>query len=850
VWARVTGACPLTNATTDELIQWAAAKWGLSDEIVRAQMIEESNWYQNLKWTNTMPPGLGARPSGCPIGTPVFGRGYGDYAPGASSIPSSQGSPNTSPGSAYNSALGNTLVDTSVANRQYGPASFGMPQCKWWSNTSPGPLGFGAYPYTETCTSVALDVYCATLRAQYEGMNAWMAGSGGDPTYASYAASPGGTQGVWGSIGNWFSGDWASGTSQSTWGSTITGAIGYCKQVQAFLSAQTWLGTSFYNPQSASPVGAIGTVAAGSTNTALSVFYGTGATVGTGRTGVLWVIGTGTNTFPTTPGGWSVLDQAQGTNCSISLFVRETAPADGTSVTIAALASTTWQGQLGLFQGVAGTPLDQHGHNNGTASPVAATAGAADSAIGDLIVAGGVCRAAVGTATTSNTMNSGVTNNDTANDASSSAIHYRFTWGVATDNGSADSVSFATNQGTIQGLAVAIASLKTADSNVTGSAVLSTTDTRSTAAKVAYAAAASLTATAALHVAGPGVNGAATLSSTSSLAASASVGSSVSLSTTSALAAGGSVIGARSAIVGAASFTSTVTQSTAGLVTLGSSVSLSATETLSNTAVVAHVGQSTLSMTESVAVGGALGAVSSTSMAATSAMSTIAAGVLVAFSADLSATTTLTATSTTAHTGEADLATESDLTVVAEAGTTSASFGSSSAMTAGAVTAYAGTVSENTTSTLASVAKVTASGSASLSAGTTLATNATMALAGKSDFVTTGLLSASATGTIPGSVSFTTTATLGGAANASYAGGAGLGQSSSLSSDSSIGLVGASSLSSTTSLFVLGGGQGTGSASLSTTSTMSVNAGIILFTYVARASDMLLVTAFASDREV
>jgi hypothetical protein len=31
---------------------------------------------------------------------------------------------------------------------------------------------------------------------------------------------------------------------------------------------------------------------------------------------------------------------------------------------------------------------------------------------------------------------------------------------------------------------------------------------------------------------------------------------------------------------------------------------------------------------------------------------------------------------------------------------------------------------------------------------------------------------------------------------------------------------------------------------------MSVNAGIILFTYVARASDMLLVTAFASDREV
>ena len=32
--------------TTDQLIQWAACKWGIDEDIVRAQMIKESGWYQ------------------------------------------------------------------------------------------------------------------------------------------------------------------------------------------------------------------------------------------------------------------------------------------------------------------------------------------------------------------------------------------------------------------------------------------------------------------------------------------------------------------------------------------------------------------------------------------------------------------------------------------------------------------------------------------------------------------------------------------------------------------------------------------------------------------------------------
>ena len=33
--------------TTDELIQWAACKWGIDEDIVRAQIVKESTWYQS-----------------------------------------------------------------------------------------------------------------------------------------------------------------------------------------------------------------------------------------------------------------------------------------------------------------------------------------------------------------------------------------------------------------------------------------------------------------------------------------------------------------------------------------------------------------------------------------------------------------------------------------------------------------------------------------------------------------------------------------------------------------------------------------------------------------------------------
>lgn len=43
------------SGTTDEIIQWASCKWGISDEVIRAQAVNESTWRQAAEgdWTST-----------------------------------------------------------------------------------------------------------------------------------------------------------------------------------------------------------------------------------------------------------------------------------------------------------------------------------------------------------------------------------------------------------------------------------------------------------------------------------------------------------------------------------------------------------------------------------------------------------------------------------------------------------------------------------------------------------------------------------------------------------------------------------------------------------------------------
>ena len=45
--------------TTDEIIQWAACKWGIDEDIARAQVMKESWWYQSTNGDNGESWGLG-----------------------------------------------------------------------------------------------------------------------------------------------------------------------------------------------------------------------------------------------------------------------------------------------------------------------------------------------------------------------------------------------------------------------------------------------------------------------------------------------------------------------------------------------------------------------------------------------------------------------------------------------------------------------------------------------------------------------------------------------------------------------------------------------------------------------
>lgn len=134
--------------TTDQIIQWAACKWGIEPDIVRAQAVAESYWDQSMHgdW--------GTNPAWCP---PGHGLGV-DGEPGQC------------------------------------PQSWGMLQVKYrFFHTS--------FPQAMTSTAVNLDLTLAVWRACYEGYETWLRGfqAPGHPYQAGDA---------WGCLGRWFSGNW------------------------------------------------------------------------------------------------------------------------------------------------------------------------------------------------------------------------------------------------------------------------------------------------------------------------------------------------------------------------------------------------------------------------------------------------------------------------------------------------------------------------------------------------------------------------------------------------------------------------------------------------------------------
>ena len=144
IYARVTGNY---TGTTDELIQWAACKWGFDEDIIRAQVAVESWWNQNAAGDFT------SDPSRCVPGHPIGADGRAGMC----------------------------------------PESIGLLQLRYpyWAPSFPGATNSSAYN---------LDYALAARRSCFEGLDTWLNTVERGRTYAAGD--------LWGCMGVWFSGRW------------------------------------------------------------------------------------------------------------------------------------------------------------------------------------------------------------------------------------------------------------------------------------------------------------------------------------------------------------------------------------------------------------------------------------------------------------------------------------------------------------------------------------------------------------------------------------------------------------------------------------------------------------------
>ena len=167
---RVDGAF---TGTTDEIFQWAACKWGLQDDLVRAVAYRESQWYQYL----TYPTGRCLPDYGC---TDLFTSATTDSAAYCDGLA-------TAGGYDYQPDFGAGLC----------PKTFSILSAMAWADPTWGYVwpGYsnGSFPFTRNSTAFAADYYGGYLRGCYEGWSYLGTRTTGD---------------VDGCVGSWYSGGW------------------------------------------------------------------------------------------------------------------------------------------------------------------------------------------------------------------------------------------------------------------------------------------------------------------------------------------------------------------------------------------------------------------------------------------------------------------------------------------------------------------------------------------------------------------------------------------------------------------------------------------------------------------
>jgi hypothetical protein len=196
VFGRVTGNF---TGTTDEIIQWAACKWGISDNLLRAIADQESTWYES-QVTSTgrcvNEYGCGDMVTSPTKETRLFCRtisGYGhdyqaDYGPGRC------------------------------------PETFGLTGVMSWESPSWGRMPGnqnGTFPFNRDSTAFAADYLGAHLRGCLEGWEWWL-GTTGTKSYSKGQ--------LWGCVGAWYAGAWHT-----------NGANAYINRVHRSLVDRPWL---------------------------------------------------------------------------------------------------------------------------------------------------------------------------------------------------------------------------------------------------------------------------------------------------------------------------------------------------------------------------------------------------------------------------------------------------------------------------------------------------------------------------------------------------------------------------------------------------------------------------------
>ena len=133
------------TGTTNEILQWAACKWGIDENIVRAEAVVESDWHQNFRGGHT------TNQSYCPPGT---------------------------------------------WNGQSCYQSYGLLQLKYYYFQS-------TWPMSRDDTAFNVEYALGVIRTCFEGWTTYLNNRTPLPGYARYHAGD-----IWGCLGRWYSGGW------------------------------------------------------------------------------------------------------------------------------------------------------------------------------------------------------------------------------------------------------------------------------------------------------------------------------------------------------------------------------------------------------------------------------------------------------------------------------------------------------------------------------------------------------------------------------------------------------------------------------------------------------------------